>query len=102
MRTTKNEDRYKHLENSLNIVKALEEKVAKFDYEFQKKCVEEKKRLISQYPQDQILLAYFSNWKDQACVEVWTEMLKKAHKEEEKDTKKFFTLIAKNYKLWWD
>ena len=67
-----------------------------------KKCVEEKKCLISQYPQDQILLAYFSNWKDQACVEVWTEMLKKAHKEEEKDTKKFFTLIAKNYKLWWD
>lgn len=42
MRTTKNEDRYKHLENSLNIVKALEEKVAKFDYEFQKKCVEER------------------------------------------------------------
>lgn len=40
MRTTKDEDSYKHLENSLNIVKALEEKVEKFDYNFQKKCVE--------------------------------------------------------------
>ncbi len=40
MRTTKLEDSYKHLENSLKIVKALEEKVAKFDYDYQKKCVE--------------------------------------------------------------
>lgn len=40
MRTTKNEDSYKHLENSLKICKALEAKAAKFDYEFQKKCVE--------------------------------------------------------------
>lgn len=40
MRTTKDADRYKHLENSLKIAKALEAKVAKFDYEFQKKCVE--------------------------------------------------------------
>ncbi len=32
MRTTKDCDRYKHLENSLKIAKALEEKVAKFDY----------------------------------------------------------------------
>lgn len=40
MRTTKDEDSYKHLENSLNIFKALESKVDKFDYEFQKKCVE--------------------------------------------------------------
>lgn len=40
MRTTKNEDSYKHLENSLNIAKALEEKVNRFDYDFQKKCVE--------------------------------------------------------------
>jgi xylose isomerase len=40
MRTTKNEDSYKHLENSLKICKALEAKVARFDYEFQKKCVE--------------------------------------------------------------
>lgn len=39
MRTTKDEDSYKHLENSLNIVKALEKKVEKFDYEYQKKCV---------------------------------------------------------------
>ena len=40
MRTTKDEDGYKHLENSLKIFKALEEKVDKFDYEYQKKCVE--------------------------------------------------------------
>ena len=40
MRTTKDEDSYKHLENSLQIFKALEEKVDRFDYDFQKKCVE--------------------------------------------------------------
>jgi len=40
MRTTKDEDCYKHLENSLKIAKALEAKVEKFDYTFQKKCVE--------------------------------------------------------------
>lgn len=40
MRTTTDEDSYKHLENSLNIFKALEEKAARFDYDFQKKCVE--------------------------------------------------------------
>ena len=40
MRTTKDEDSYKHLENSLKVFKALEEKVDRFDYEFQKKCVE--------------------------------------------------------------
>lgn len=40
MRTTRDADSYKHLENSLNIVKALEEKVNRFDYDFQKKCVE--------------------------------------------------------------
>lgn len=40
MRTTKDEDSYKHLENSLKIFKALEEKVDRFDYDFQKKCVE--------------------------------------------------------------
>lgn len=39
MRTTKDNDRYKHLENSLNIVKALEKKVEQFDYEFQRECV---------------------------------------------------------------
>lgn len=40
MRTTKDEDRYKHLETSLAVTKALEKKVEKFDYEFQKQCVE--------------------------------------------------------------
>jgi xylose isomerase len=40
MRTTKDADSYKHLENSLKIVKTLEEKASRFDYDFQKKCVE--------------------------------------------------------------
>ena len=40
MRTTRDEDCYKHLENSLNIFTALEEKVERFDYDFQRKCVE--------------------------------------------------------------
>jgi len=42
MRTTTDEDSYKHLENSLKVVEALEAKVAKFDYNFQKKCVEKR------------------------------------------------------------
>lgn len=40
MRTTRDEDSYKHLENSLKIFKALEEKVDRFDYDFQRNCVE--------------------------------------------------------------
>ena len=40
MRTTSDADSYKHLRNSLNIVKALEAKAEKFDYDFQMKCVE--------------------------------------------------------------
>ena len=39
MRTTKDEDSYKHLENSLKIFKALEAKVDKFDYALQEKLV---------------------------------------------------------------
>jgi xylose isomerase len=39
MRTTKDADSYKHLENSLAIFKALEEKAGKFDYAFRDKCV---------------------------------------------------------------
>lgn len=39
MRTTTDKDSYKHLENSLNIFKALEKKVSKFDYDFQKECI---------------------------------------------------------------
>ena len=42
MRTTKFEDSFKHLENSIKIIKLLESKVKKFDYEFQKKCVEKR------------------------------------------------------------
>ena len=40
MRTTTDKDSYKHLANSLKIAKMLEKKVEKFDYDFQKKCVE--------------------------------------------------------------
>lgn len=42
MRTEKQNGSYKHLENSLKIAKMLEEKVDKFDYDFQKKCIEER------------------------------------------------------------
>lgn len=41
MRTTKDEDSYKHLQTSLEVFRMLEEKVDKFDYDFQKKCVGE-------------------------------------------------------------
>jgi len=39
MRTTKDADSYKHLENSLKVVKALEDKVARFDYKKQQEFV---------------------------------------------------------------
>ena len=42
MRTEKQDGSYKHLENSLKIAKALEEKALRFDYDFQKKCVAER------------------------------------------------------------
>lgn len=40
MRTTSDEDSYKHLRTSLEVFKMLEKKVEKFDYDFQRKCVE--------------------------------------------------------------
>ena len=40
MRTTQDIDSYKHLENSLKVAKMLEAKAEKFDYAFQKKCIE--------------------------------------------------------------
>jgi xylose isomerase len=40
MRTQRDDTCYRHLENSLKIAKMLEEKARKFDYVFQKKCVE--------------------------------------------------------------
>ena len=42
MRTQKQEDCYRHLYNSIKVVELLEEKVAKFDYDFQKKCIDER------------------------------------------------------------
>jgi xylose isomerase len=39
MRTQRDDACYRHLENSLKVVKMLEEKVAKFDYAYQKQCV---------------------------------------------------------------
>lgn len=40
MRTTTDADSYKHLETSLAVAKALEEKAARFDCAYRKKCVE--------------------------------------------------------------
>lgn len=40
MRSTADADSYKHLQNSLDIFKALEEKARRFDYDLQKKMVE--------------------------------------------------------------
>lgn len=42
MRTQKVDVSYLHLQNSMKIVKMLENKVKKFDYNFQKKCVSER------------------------------------------------------------
>jgi xylose isomerase len=42
MRTQKDEVCYRHLENSLKVVKLLEEKVRNFDYKYQKQCIEER------------------------------------------------------------
>jgi xylose isomerase len=42
MRTERQEGGYRHLENSLKIAKMLEKKAEKFDYDFQKKCIEER------------------------------------------------------------
>ncbi len=43
MRTTSDEDRYEHLKNSLAVFKALEEKVARYDYEYANKLIAERK-----------------------------------------------------------
>lgn len=43
MRTTSDEDSYEHLRNSLAIFKALEEKVAGWDYEYANKLIAERK-----------------------------------------------------------
>lgn len=40
MRTQRDDTCYRHLENSLKIAKMLEEKAKKFDYAYQKKCIE--------------------------------------------------------------
>ena len=43
MRTTSDEDSYEHLKNSLAVFKALEEKVARYDYEYAGKLIAERK-----------------------------------------------------------
>ena len=43
MRSTSNEDRYEHLKNSLDIFKALEDKVARYDYDYANKLIAERK-----------------------------------------------------------
>jgi xylose isomerase len=42
MRTQKADDCYRHIQNSLKIVQMLEEKVKRFDREFQKRCIAER------------------------------------------------------------
>lgn len=42
MRTQRDNDRYRHIINSIKTVEMLEDKVAKFDYAFQEKCVAER------------------------------------------------------------
>ena len=42
MRTTHDDACYQHLTNSLNVVKALEEKVDRYDYDFERKCIAER------------------------------------------------------------
>ena len=43
MRTTSDEDSYEHLKNSLAVFKALEDKVAQYDYEYTDKLIAERK-----------------------------------------------------------
>lgn len=43
MRTTSDEDSYEHLKNSLDIFKALEEKVRRYDYDYANKLIAEMK-----------------------------------------------------------
>ena len=43
MRTTSDKDSYEHLKNSLDIFKALEDKVARYDYEYANKLIAELK-----------------------------------------------------------
>lgn len=43
MRTTSDEDSYEHLKNSLDIFKAMEEKVKKYDYDYANGLIKEKK-----------------------------------------------------------
>ena len=43
MRTTSDEDSYEHLKNSLDVFKALEEKVARWDYEYTGRLIAERK-----------------------------------------------------------
>ncbi len=42
MHTQRDDACYQHLKNSMQITKMLEEKAKKFDYDFQKKCVDAK------------------------------------------------------------
>ena len=42
MRTTPDAAAYEHLTNSLNVVKALEAKVDRYDYDFERKCIAER------------------------------------------------------------
>ena len=43
MRTTADEDSYEHLKNSLAVFKALEEKVARYDYAYADELIAQRK-----------------------------------------------------------
>ena len=43
MRTTSDEDSYEHLRNSLAVFKALEEKAARYDYDYANRLIAEMK-----------------------------------------------------------
>ena len=56
MRTTSDEDSYEHLKNSLAIFKALEEKVARYDYAYAEKLISELRfEQLEKYTMDLIM-----------------------------------------------
>jgi xylose isomerase len=58
MRTQKIDDCYRHIENSLRIFKLLEEKAARFDYAYQKKCIESRNYEALEMYVMELLLGY--------------------------------------------
>ncbi len=53
------------------------------------------------YTKEQVLYAYGGEWDDPNNQKAYIKMVKQEAKNEDKDTVKFFTMIAKNYRGWW-